>query len=235
MFITALVGHKEILIVLDLSHHTIMHTSMLTSPIHAKWKNQHAKWQIHHDISWYSGHLFQREIKSHDAGSGPQFPETQPGVGPELATGAHWGHCWQCGDNRSSGHAKLCYRYWFHCSPDCYSPCPWKQSEYSGRASNKTLLSPWEQKTSRLWAELLCLTSCCSSSAWPKIHLSPQSPHLASLSRFLLPLESEAGWKVCRWTQRSQCGCSHFSTLITILFQGWTVITINERHDNLQP
>lgn len=23
---------------------------MLTSPIHAKWKNQHAKWQIHHDI-----------------------------------------------------------------------------------------------------------------------------------------------------------------------------------------
>ena len=64
--------------------------------------------------------------------------------------------------------------------------------------------------------------------------LSLQCTHLASLSLFLV-LESEAGRKVYRWTARSQCGYPYFSTLITILFQGWAVITANEQHDNLQP
>lgn len=70
------------------------------------------------------------------------------------------------------------------------------------------------------------LESCCSSAG--QKHVSAQHTHLASL-------ESETGWKVCRWIAWSQCRCSHFPTLITILFQGWAVITTKEQHDNLQP
>ena len=88
---------------------------------------------------------------------------------------------------------------------------------------------PWEHRASRLGAG----RSHYSRPAWPKAPLST-STHLASLSLFLV-LESEAGRKVYRWTPRSQCGYPYFSTLITILFQGWTVITANEQHDNLQP
>lgn len=77
--------------------------------------------------------------------------------------------------------------------------------------------------------------SPCSSSVGLKAHLSPQYTHLVSLLPFLLPLESGAGWKVWRWTPRSQCGFSHFNTLITIFFQGWAVITTNEQHNNFLP
>lgn len=39
---TTLVGHKKVLIIFDLSYHIIMQTSMSTSLIHDKWKNQKA-------------------------------------------------------------------------------------------------------------------------------------------------------------------------------------------------
>lgn len=57
--------------------------------------------------------------------------------------------------------------------PVCPSSCPWKQFEYSGRVSNTTFLSPWEQKASRL-LELspAAWQKPCSSSIGLKAHLS---------------------------------------------------------------
>ena len=129
--------------------------------------------------------------------------------------GLHFCDSARCGDSEQATGGAILQDVAYHAASTAFllllaatAPVPENSLNILGESPNTALLSSWEQRASRVVAELLCLTGDAAmvQQDWKFII----SLHNTLIWLFLLPQKVRQAERLCRRTARSQCVCSSF-------------------------